>query len=338
VSCGYRLEDLLVLLHDHAPTKVDAVTDHRRRIEHGLVSIGVKIHCLGDGRRFNALVDGLGGRHKILDVNYYKDARASLCLVLPPVGNARSAIFLLEAIEEFLGEPLFNNPQIQIQVCSPGRLSPRRSALLAIAFYLGSDTLRRYTLADLATSFTEHVQHPRGKRLVLYDADGDFDRDFDWWKRRGKDIVVEPHLPFASGRSDLLAGSASRMDIENINLIATLLVHAEYQGCWSRLGAKFESDMQSLLDRHLLAGLVDAPWVRTDDPKTSDDERFFSALQELVAYAFDEATRIRGKGPRRIFRNWQPPRGILQEVQVLLRTYRTELLGEARVAQRGERS
>jgi hypothetical protein len=92
--------------------------------------------------------------------------------VLPPVGSARSAILLLECIEHFIGSALFSNPEIQIQVCSPGRLGARRSALLAIGFYLGSDTLRRYTLGDLATSFAEHQRYPRGKRLVLYDADG----------------------------------------------------------------------------------------------------------------------------------------------------------------------
>jgi hypothetical protein len=92
-------------------------------------------------------------RKKILDVNYYKHSRASLCLVLPPVGSARSAILVLECIEHFIGSALFSNPEIQIQVCSPGRLDARRSALLAIRFYLGSDTLRRYTLGDLATSF-----------------------------------------------------------------------------------------------------------------------------------------------------------------------------------------
>src|SRR5260370_42042218 len=58
---------------------------------------------------------------------------------------------------------LFSNPEIQIQVCSPGRLDARRSALLAIGFYLGSDTLRRYTLGDLATSFAEHQHYPRGR-------------------------------------------------------------------------------------------------------------------------------------------------------------------------------
>ena len=89
---------------------------------------------------------------------------------------------------------LFSNPEIQIQVCSPGRLNARRSALLAIGFYLGSDTLRRYTLGDLATSFAERQPYPRGRRLVLYDAWGSFDRNFDWWKEFGKDRLVEPQL------------------------------------------------------------------------------------------------------------------------------------------------
>jgi len=45
----------------------------------------------------------------------------------------------------------------------------------------------------------------------------------------------------------------------------------------------------------MLNGLVDAPWVRTDDPE-SDDDRFFAALQELVAYAFEESVRIKKQG------------------------------------------
>src|SRR5437763_2220054 len=150
---------MLALLHGHAPANVDAVALHRRRVEHGHLSVGLKIHYLGDGSQFSTLVDGLGGAQKILDVNYYKHSHASLCLVLPPVGSARSAILLLECIEHFIG-----SPEIQIQVCSPGRLDARRSALLAIGFYLGSDTLRRYTLGGLATSFAENHHYPRGRR------------------------------------------------------------------------------------------------------------------------------------------------------------------------------
>jgi hypothetical protein len=112
-------------------------------------SVGLKIHCLGHGSQFSSLVERLGGPLKVLEINMYKHSRASLCLVLPPVGNARAAILLLECIECFTGSALFGNRKVQIQVCSPGRLDARRSALLAIGFYLGSDTLRRYTCGDL---------------------------------------------------------------------------------------------------------------------------------------------------------------------------------------------
>jgi hypothetical protein len=341
VSYQYSCEDLLVLLHGHATAKVDAIALHRRRVEHGHLSVGLKLHCLGDGRQFSALVEGLGGAQKVLNVNYYKHSDASLCLVLPPVGSARSAILLLECIEHFIGSALFSNPEIQIQVCSPGRLDARRSALLAIGFYLGSDTLRRYFLGDLTTSFAENLRYPRGRRLVLYDAEGDFDRRFDWWKGSGKHRVVEPQLPFENGRSDLLTGSGSRFDIQNINLLATLLVHAQYQGYWSQLGMQFQEEMEALLERHVLSGLVDAPWVRTDDPKSDDDDRFFAALQELVAYAFEESVRIKKKG--RLFPSWHeiPARsshGILQEVQFLLQKYRSELVSQSRLLDQGGRA
>jgi hypothetical protein len=341
VSYGYSFENLLALLHDHAPAKVDAVARHHRRVDHGHLSVGLKIHCLGDGSQFSALVTGLGGSEKILDINRYKQFRASLCLVLPPVGSARSAILLVECIEHFIGSALLSNPEIQIQVCSPGRLDARRSALLAIGFYLGSDTLRRYTLGDLATSFAEDYHYPRRRRLVLYDAEGDFDRNFDWWKESGEDRLVESRLPFKSGRSDLLTGSSSRLDIENINLLATLLVHAQYQGYWKQLGMQFREEMETLLEQHLLNGLVDAPWVRTDDPESDDDDRFFAALQELVAYAFEESVRIKKKA--RFFSNWheipaRSSRGILQEVQSLLQKYRSELVRQSHLLDQGGRA
>src|SRR5260370_35705476 len=96
VSYGYSFEDLLALLHGHAPAKVDAVAIHRRRVEHGHLSVGLKIHCLGDGSQFSTLVEGLVGAQKILDVKYYNLSHASMCLLLPPVGIARSAVLSIE--------------------------------------------------------------------------------------------------------------------------------------------------------------------------------------------------------------------------------------------------
>jgi hypothetical protein len=125
---------------------------------------------------------------------------------------------------------------------------------MAIGFYLGSDTLRRYTQADFRTTFESHCLHPRGIRLVLYDAQGDFDRDFVWWNRQG---ACEPELPIKNGRTDLLIGSGSRMDIHNINLLATLLVTRNTRVLVSRSAIQSRNGVPS--DRHILAGLLAAP-------------------------------------------------------------------------------
>ena len=341
MSYGCSLEDLLAIVHDRSPAKTDAVALQRRRVEHGLLSVGLKIHYLGNGDQFFSLVQRLGGASRVLEINVYKHSQASLCLVLPPVGNARAAILLLECIERFIGLALFGNQKIQIQVCSPGRLDARRSALLAIGFYLGSDTLRRYALGDLETTVSRDWHYRRGQRLVVYDAGGDFERGFEWWDRsgNGKDRLIRLQLPFENGRSDLLTGNGSRLDIENINLLATLLVHAEHKGFWSKLGEQFEEDMQSMLDRHLLAGLVDAPWVRSGDAESADDMQFFSALQELVAYVFEESVRVTKKSGI-LFSRWHEIRarssqGILHEMQSLLQKYRTEVLRQSRLHDKG---
>src|SRR5262249_898781 len=53
-----------------------------------------------------------------------------------------------------------------------------------------------------ATSFAKHQRYPRGRRLVLYDAEGDFDGNFDWWKEflilswyRSPRLIRENPLP-----------------------------------------------------------------------------------------------------------------------------------------------
>ena len=89
-------------------------------------------------------------------------------------------------------------------------------------------------------------------------------------------------------------------------------------------------------------GLVNAPWVRTDDPESNDDDGFFAALQELVAYAFEESVRIKKKKGR-LFPGWheipaRSSRGILQEVQSLLQKYRSELVRQSRLLNQGGRA
>ena len=310
-------ERLLNTLHVRIPEKVDALTLESRRVNHGLLSVGIKLHCLGDEKLFDTLIDALGGKKKALAWNLYKRAQAKFCLVLPPVGNAQAAALLLECIEVFTGCRIFNNPSIQLQVCSPGRLDARYAALLAIGFYLGSDTLRQYALEDFATTVSTDYYYNCGKRIALYDAGptGEFDGAFAWWGRDSRGLSIHPSLPFLNGRTDLLVGPGSRVDIQNINLLATLLVHAQTGGYWASIGELFASDFASLLDQHLLAGLIEAPWICLAPGIKDNDHLFLSALQELTAYALAEAERI-GKGPE------TASRGILLEMQELLVTYR----------------
>jgi hypothetical protein len=128
-----------------------------------------------------------------------------------------------------------------------------------------------------------------------------------------------------------MVGPGSKVDIHNINLLATLLVHAQSSdgdGYWCSLGELFASDLVSLLDRHLLAGLIEAPWICISerDGNTDSDHLLLSALQELTAYAAAEATRLeqaRESLPARFLSLQEmDARSILDEMQELLATYR----------------
>lgn len=319
------IDRFLDTLRVRARDKVDTLAREKRYVRYGLLSVGLKLHCIAEAERFDPLIEALGGEASVIERNVYKCNGARFCLVLPPVGSAETAILLLECIEEYTGCRMFDNPAIQLQVCSPGRLSPRNAAYHAIGFYLGSDTLRQYVLDDFATTVSEDYYH-RGKRIVIYDAGpfGDFDCAFPWWARTPAGLTIRPTLPFLSGRTDVLVGSGSRLDIHNINLMATLLLHAqsiEGDGYWSELGETFTRDMTALLDRHLLGGVVEAPWICPHDQgarreSSGKDPIFFSALQELTAYAMDEANRLS-------HRERAIPGGILNEMQALLAAYRS---------------
>ena len=146
---AYTMEHLLSVLHPSCPAEADVLCKTRRRVEHGLTTVGLKIHCLGDNWELLNLIRALGGRSEVIGTRVYAHACASVTVILPPVGSACLAIMLLECIEKYFGHPIFHNPRYQIQVCSPCRLDGRHAAILAIAFYLGSDVLRRYSLDEI---------------------------------------------------------------------------------------------------------------------------------------------------------------------------------------------
>jgi len=337
VAYAASIERLLEILRESAPDKVDALAREKRRVRYGLLSVGLKLHCLRDEHLFAPLVEALGGEKKVIDRNIYKSSRAKFCLVLPPVGNVEAAILLLECIEHYTHCRVFTNPNVQLQVCAPGRLRRRNAALHAIGFYLGSDTLRQYALDDFATTISADHYH-RGKRIVIYDAGyySEFDSEFAWWARKNGKLKIRQSLPFLNARTDVLVGPGSRVDIQNINLLATLLVHAQSadrDGYWSVLGEQFIKEFVSLLDRHLLTGLLEVPWlgIPDTDVNPTTDQLFLSALQELTAYAAAEVSRLEQMRESMLtrFSNLQAVDtrgGILNAMQELLTGYRATVI------------
>lgn len=331
---AYSMEELLLLMEPCAPLDVRVLQQNRRKVEHGLTTMGLKIHCFSkDGSEFSPLVEALGGRQETFGNRWYKHANAAETLVLPPVGNVRSAIQLLECIGKFLGQRFFHNPKFQLQVCSPSRLDPYYANILSVMFFLGTDMLRRYTLESLTTTFSVDTLYKtapkhRGRRIVLYDGDGSLDRDFEWWDLQGSALVKLPCLPFSTERTDMLP-CQSKVDVENVNLLMTLLSHHQHLGWWEDLGRRFVWEVEELLERHLLIEVLHVPWIHPGDGSKVDDTDFFLALENLTEYAFEEYVRLR-RQQESWWKRANPARpGILAETRQLLAKYRAELVAKS---------
>lgn len=317
------LEDLLGVLHAYAPAKVDALSYNKRSVEYGQLPVGLKIHDLDDV--LQPLTVRLGGLYK--RGNYYRHENASVCMVLPPVGSARAAVMLLECIDLAVGGRLFRNPLVQIQVCSAGKLRSVSTALLGVGRYIGSDYFPKYNLDDFATTFTTRPKglvgvgyaYPRGKRMVIYDAEGAFDPDFEYWWPDSNGPLIEESLPFTE-RTDIL-DCKTPLDIYNVNLIATLLVHRTHGGYWGSLGESFVEEMSELLRHHYLEEVLIAPWVRGPGDPPQEDGKFVEALREIIGCVYDDAVRMAKGGSRET--------GVLYRTKALLQRYRNAIARHA---------
>jgi hypothetical protein len=58
---------------------------------------------------------------------------------------------------------------------------------------------------------------------------------------------------------------------------------------------QFQEEMEALLERHVLNGLIDAPWVRTDDPE-SDDGAELNAIAGVRDPGGNRECRVRRDG------------------------------------------
>ena len=85
-----------------------------------------------------------------------------------------------------------------------------------------------------------------------------------------------------------------------------------------------------LVARIMEDGVLEVCWIHPATGEMADDTQSFSALQELMAYAFDERARLeKEKRNRWWWRDTSDPPGILAETKALLQHYRAELLTES---------
>lgn len=284
-------------------------------IASGLLPIGLKIHC--------ATKDPPGVH--FLKRGNFAAHNAGTCFNVPPTGSISAVKENFDWMAKRSGVSFLENPDFQIQVCSPVRLLNAYAAVLGIAYYLGSDRIRRYRRGDFTTTHETFT----GDRLIIYDAGVQCQNVFAWWgKNSDGTLIVQPTLP-ERGRTDVLT-CQSLHDIALVNLVATLLVHVQCNGYWSELGKRFIDDVKSLLARHQLSGTLNAPWVKCWEEGAQGDEPFWNALEELMDCAFQdvlEITLARESGnPSRA------KQGILSEMQMILRQYRKKLEHEAVLA------
>ena len=332
------LHQLYRVLEKDAPENAHRSQESQNQATNGLLSVGLKLHCLDGGQQFKPIIRSLKSRCIYIEGSYRMGGSRALCFVLPPVDNVNSAINLLRALEEASGSKVFGNSKVQIQVCTPGQLCARNAALLTIAYLLGSDVIRKHVKpADTRTTFSDDY----GCRVALYGA-GVLQRHFAWPMRDGDGQLYEGHeLPFSDDRTDLLLAQSPH-DISLINFVATLLIHAEYpqhRGFWFPLGTRFIADFTGLLDKHKLSDLYLVPWIRTDDQRTKSDRPYNHAIKLLLEAAQSDSTALQ-KAPVTIaefFAGARKRESLLLDVKDLLSSYQEELKHEWKKAKERSR-
>lgn len=300
--------DLIAEITNRSRSIAHAHAVQLRSVRQGRLPVGIKIHCVSTKPR------GV----QFLTQGNFQAHNANTSFNLPPVGNTKAVADMFEKIKERSGVSFLNNLDYQIQVCSPGELSSKNAALLGVGFYLASDPIRRYSQQD----FDNTSVYPG--RLVIYGA-GVCDLTFDWWERdEHNKLRIEALDKKLKNRTDVLSCQSMR-DVENVNLMATLLMHTQYNGYWAKLGEQFIAEVEGLLEQHQLSGILNATWIVswTTPPTTSINQEFWAAFEELMNYAFDEAARINRAAASG--NQEAASQGILFEVQQILEWYRSEI-------------
>ncbi len=309
---GYEYELNYKKLYADKRNEISEKIEDLTTIENGMLPIGLKIHCLNkDSKGFNFLKKGNFSVHN-----------AGISFNLPPVGSFRALKKLMAEIEAKSGVDFFDDASsdFQIQVCFPGELDPKKAALLRSAVYISAPKLRHFAKEDLTTSH----ENLTGKKLTIYGA-GVQNSHFEYWEEKPVGFGVEKLEKFPKrifNRTDMV-GCKSLQEVEYGQLVATLLLHSQYGGIWSKLGKDFESQYMKLLNKYdLIPTVQNNSWIKKPEVTESNPEDFFYHLEEIYEHVRGEFTAVHKTGERK---------GLIFEIHNLIQDFKTQIEEESKL-------
>lgn len=311
------------------PQAREAIIEARRKSAY-LETIGGKVHTVVpmDPRYFDLIRSVLGISNSPFRLAHGHHDKT---LVLPPTSSPLEMSLLLNGLVLFGVIPLRaadvridggrddTLPDAQIGLPS-GRLNAENCAFLGSCVLLATDDgVAKYAPESFLTN-----DSGTGARTMIHDGG-----------------AANLPLPFIygmkNGRVDML-GRRSVLDIENLQLLGTVLSHSQFgHGPFGKFADEFKAEYHKILLKHGLAHVLEGSWVhdRRSSYTKREQEDHLKVVNDCCAVWHAHSTAISDA----VEQGLPPPDGIIFEVNKLLGWLRDVVSQEARVLyKRGEYS
>ena len=306
------------VLEELIPLAEKCILEARRKSA-WLLPIGSKVHTqVAMNPAYFELVKEILG----IDTSYFRLAHGheDKTLVLPPASSSLEVSLLINSLVLFGVIPLkaadvrrANDPEggglPDAQICFAGRLNAEHCAIMGSATLLATDDgVRRYD-PDAFLSNDSGAQ--TGARMMIYDG--------------GAANLVLPFLFGIDERTDVL-GRRSTLDLENGQLVATVLSHFERDKPLGKFAPWFKVKYRAILERHGLEHVLEGSWVH--DRRSSYTRREQEAHLDVV-HTCTEAWHVHATEISEAERAGLPsPPGIITEVNGLIGELRAKVEAE----------
>ncbi|MFA6528814.1 MAG: hypothetical protein WCT46_04740 [Candidatus Gracilibacteria bacterium] len=304
------------------PQAREAIINARRRSAY-LVTTGGKVHTMTpmDPRYFELIKSVLGLSNSPFRLVH---GHSDKTLVLPPTSSSLEMSLLLNGLVLFGVIPLRvadirqgdgrEDSLPDAQICLPtGRLNAENCAFLGSCVLLATnDGVQRYSLEAFMSN---NSGAETGARMMIYDGG-----------------AANLPLPFIygqnNGRVDML-GRRSVLDIDNLQLLGTVLSHSQFGGPFGKFADPFKRRFYKILQKYKLTHVVEGSFVH--DRRASYTKKEQIDHLKCVNDCCGAWSRHRFLINSAVERGVEPPDGIIYEVNRLLNGLREAVEVEVRV-------